>query len=313
MTKPSREDIAKLLKERYKLNDIQVTNVLEYAYGLSEQRDRANDFALAYYLNNLAIALFEMIADHNNLPDTKAINRSYILIINEIKLLYARNPKLEAIKESICWQSFDRLEHIENEIWDYKQYNENDYGIGHNAQVNTLCILNGKETPELTAELKRIIDEAEANGKAFHSILEEENNEEPNWFIPEYKLTYKIDGSIIINNVLIVKKTQSGLASDKLMNQAFKNEGKQFKPDFGENYSRNLTTTLSGMGFKKNQALQQLFFPVASNSEGVVFRSSITRDEAIKDHINTRKLDIQLKKLGAITEDKPFDMSQIPF
>lgn len=33
---PSREVIMKLLKDRYKLNDIQSTNVLEYAYGLSE-------------------------------------------------------------------------------------------------------------------------------------------------------------------------------------------------------------------------------------------------------------------------------------
>ena len=311
--KPPRPEVTETLRKYFNLDFSQIEAVMDYAYGKSQDRDKANDYAVVHYLNNIAIALFEMVADNNNPPDTKAINRSYILIINEIKLLYARNPKLEAIKESICWQSFDRLEHIENEIWDYKQYNENDYGISHNAQVNTLCILNGKETPELTAELKRIIDEAEANGKAFHSILEEENNEEPSWFIPEYKLTYKIDGSIIINDVLIVKKTQSGLASDKLMNQAFKNEGKQFKPDFGENYSRNLTTTLSGMGFKKNQALQQLFFPVASNSEGVVFRSSVTRDEAIKDHINTRKIDIQLKKLGARTEDKPFDMSQIPF
>lgn len=311
--KPPRPEVTEALRKYFNLDFSQIEAVMDYAYGKSQDRDKANDYAVAHYLNNLAIALFEMVANYNNLPGTKAINRSYILIINEIKLLYARNPELEAVKESICWQSFDRLEHIENEIWDYKQYNENDYGISHNAQVNTLCILKGKETPEFTPELKKIIDEAEANGKAFHSIIEEENDEEPNWFIPEYKLTYKIDGSIIINDVLTVKKTQSGLASDKLMTQAFQNEGNQFKPDFGKNYSRNLTTTLSGMGFKKNQALQQLFFPIASNSEGVVFRSSVTRDEAIKDHINTHKLDTQLKKLGAKTEDRPFDMSQIPF
>lgn len=311
--KPNRNEVTETLRRYFNLDFSQIEAVMDYAYGKSQDRDKANDYAVVHYLNNLAIALFEMVANYSNLPDTKAINRSYILITNEIKLLYARNPELEAIKESICWQSFDRLEHIENDIWDYKQYNESDYGISHNAQVNTLCILKGKETPEFTPELKNIIDEAEANGKAFHSILEEENNEEPNWFIPEYKLTYKIDGSIVINDVLTVKKTQSGLASDKLMTQAFQNEGNQFKPDFGKNYSRNLTTTLSGMGFKKNQALQQLFFPVASNSEGVVFRSSVTRDEAIKDRINTQKLDAQLKKLGARTEDRPFDMSQIPF
>lgn len=87
MTKPSREDIAKLLKERYKLNYIQVTGVLEYAYGLSEQRDRANDFALAYYLNERAIGLFSLVADHRDTPDTSAINRSYILITDILKKL----------------------------------------------------------------------------------------------------------------------------------------------------------------------------------------------------------------------------------
>lgn len=308
--KPDRTEVTEILRKYFNLDFSAIEAVMDYAYGKSQDRDKPNDYAIAYHLNNIAIALFEMVANHNDTPDTKAINRSYILITDELKRLYARNPELEAIKQNICWQSFDRLEHIENEIWDYKQYSENDYGVSHNAQVNTLCILNNKETPEFRPELKKIVDEAEANGKAFYAILEEADEEEPNWFIPEYKLTYKIDGSIVINDVLTVKKTQSGLASDKLMTQALQNEGKQFKPDFGKNYSRNLTTTLSGMGFKKNQALQQLFFPVASNSEGVIFRSSVSRDEAVKDRINTRKLDAQLKKLGAETEDKPFE---IPF
>lgn len=114
MNKPDREEIAKLLKARYELNDIQTDDVLEYAYSLSQLRSKPNDFAIAHYLNNLAIGLFEMVVDHNNLPDTKAVNRSYILISNELKRLYARNPELQAIKESICWQAFDRLEHIEH-------------------------------------------------------------------------------------------------------------------------------------------------------------------------------------------------------
>ena len=41
---PSREVIMKLLKDHYKLNDIQSTSVLEYAYGLSEARSKSNDF-----------------------------------------------------------------------------------------------------------------------------------------------------------------------------------------------------------------------------------------------------------------------------
>lgn len=94
MSKPSREDIAKLLKERYKLNSIQVTNVLEYAYGLSEARSKPNDFATALMLNNLAMGFFEMIANNNrNLPDTTDINRSYVLITNQLKKLGAETKQ----------------------------------------------------------------------------------------------------------------------------------------------------------------------------------------------------------------------------
>lgn len=313
MTKPSREDIAAQLKARYKLNDVQVTNVLEYAYGLSEQRDRSNDFALAYYLNERAIGLFSLVADHNNTPDISAINRSYILIVDLLKKLYARNKELQAIQQHICWNAFDRLEYIHNDIWKYTRDTNGDYGQSHNAQVNTLCILNGKETPDIAPDIKKIVDEAIANGKAFYDGLEdEEPATSPNWFVPNYWLTYKPDGAIVVNDVLTVKKTQAGMASDNLMTQAIENEGKQFKPDLGSKYTRNLTTTLSGIGFKKNEPLQQLFFPTATNN-GIVFRSQISRTEADNEHINTRKLDAKLKSLGATTEDKPFDLSEIPF
>lgn len=313
MTKPSREDIAKLLKERYKLNDIQVTNVLEYAYGLSEQRDRANDFALAYYLNERAIGLFSLVADHNNTPDTAAINRSYILITDILKKLYARNKELETIQEHICWKAFDRLEYIQNDLWEYTNDTRSDYGQSHNAQVNRLCIVNGKEKPDIAPDIKKVVDEAIANGKVFYNELEdEEPTESPSWFIPKYWLTYDGNGNIIINGVLTVKKTQAGMASDNLMAQAIENEGNHFKPDLGTNYSRNLTTTLSGMGFKKKEALQELFFPTATN-KGIVFRSEVSREDADAERINTRKLDAQLQKLGATTKDKSFDLSDIPF
>lgn len=128
MTKLSLEDITKLLKERYKLNDIQITNVLEYAYGLSEQRDRENDFTLAYCLNERAIGLFSLVADHNNTQDTAAINRSYILITDILKKLYARNKELEVIQEHIYWKAFDRLEYIQNDLW----------GVGQNDMI-VLC------------------------------------------------------------------------------------------------------------------------------------------------------------------------------
>lgn len=312
---PSREAIMKLLKDRYKLNDIQSTNVLEYAYGLSEARSKSNDFAIAHYLNNLAIGLFEMVVNHNSLPDTTAVNRSYILISNELKRLYARNPELKAISESICWQSFDRLEHIDGAFWDWKQYDENsDYGIGHNAEVNTLCIINGKETPEFSPELKKIVDEAEANGKAFYAELEEEDPEYDGKFIPEYSLTYDDNGVILVNGVLKLKKTQTGQASDMIMSQSFQHDGQSepFKPTLAT--KRQLTTIIGDMGF--DTTLRAIFFPTISKDKGIVFRSHLTRAEANAQHIDTKKLDRKLKKLGAVTEnepDRPIDLSEIPF
>ena len=310
-----REDIAKLIKERYKLNDIQVANVLEYAYSLSEQRDKANDFALAHYLNERIIALFSLVADHRNTPEVIGINRSYILIVSELKKLYERNPELKQINEHICWKTFDRLEHIQDDLWEYTAYTSSDYGQSHNAQVNRLCILNDKETPDLAPDIKKVVNKAIANSKAFYAELE---NVEPatydGKFIPNYMLTYKDDGTILINGVLKLKKTQAGQASDIIMSQSFKHDGQKgpFKPVLAT--KRPLTTIIGDMGFDKT--LRAIFFPTISKDKGIVFRSHLIRYRADAQHINTKQLDNKLKKLGAVTEnepDLPIDLSEIPF
>lgn len=195
MSKPNREDIAKLLKERYKLNDIQVTNVIEYAYGLSEARSKPNDFATAHFLNNLAIGFFEMIASNNrNTPDTTDINRSYVLITNQLKKLYERNPELKAIDDHICWKTFEAIDYVDSqELWEYTS-SDNEYGQGHNSKVNRLCIINGKEKPELSPELKAIVREAEASGKAFYAELESAKPvTSPDWYIPKKASTTSVE------------------------------------------------------------------------------------------------------------------------
>lgn len=312
MTKPSREDIAKLLKERYKLNDIQVTNVLEYAYGLSEQRDRANDFALAYYLNERAIGLFSLVADHNSTPDTTAINRSYILITDILKKLYARNKELEAIQEHICWKAFDRLEYIQNDLWEYTNDTRSDYGQSHNAQVNRLCIVNGKEKPDIAPDIKKVVDEAITVGKAYYNELEDEEpvDNSRNWFIERYTLEHKPDGTILVNGVYRLKKTQAGSAPERLMEQVVKQQNTLFKPNLGQT-TRNISTIISSMGFDKT--LRALFFPTVNQSKGVIFRQSVDRSTVLSERIDTYKLDTALQKLGVTTEQKPIDLSDIPF
>ena len=127
-------------------------------------------------------------------------------------------------------------------------------------------------------------------------------------------LTYKDDGTILINGVLKLKKAQAGQASDIIMSQSFKHDSQEgpFKPVLAT--KRPLTTIIGDMGFDKT--LRAIFFPIISKDKGIVFRSHLTRDGADAQHINTKQLDNKLKKLGAVTEnepDRPIDLSEIPF
>lgn len=276
---------------------------------------KANDYALAKHLNERAIGLFSLVADHNNTPDISAINRSYILIVDELKKLYSREPELEQINEHICWKTFDRLEYIHNDLWEYTNDTSSDYGQSHNAQVNRLCIVNDREMPYLTPKVKKIVDEAEKNDKAFYVAIEDDMpTEYDGRFIPEYTLEYKDDGTILINGVLKLKKTQAGQSSDMIMSQSFQHDGQKepFKPNLAT--KRQLTTIIGDMGFDKT--LRALFFPTISKDKGLVFRSRVTRIKADVQRIDTSQLDSKLKKLGANTEqepDRPIDLSEIPF
>lgn len=311
-----KDNLVTVYMNRYELDEASAKYVVDRAAALAkslkEPDRKANDFALAYHLNKFAIGLFEMVANNlSGLPDVSTINRSYILLVNELRKIYARNAELENISENICWQSFDRLEHIESDVWEYTNYNNNEYGLSHNAQVNRLRISHGKETPDFPPEIKKIVDEAEANGKAFFAKIEDESDVERDWFIPEYTLTYASDGSLLVNGVkgvLKVKKTQLASASAKLMEQAVAKPNELFKPNLGHNYSRTLSVTLSGLGF--SGTLRDLFFPQVSEANGVVFRPTITREEVDAEHIDTTKLDDKLKKLGADVVQKPIE---IPF
>lgn len=312
MTKPKREDIAKLLKERYKLNDVQATNVLEYAYGMSEQRDVANDYALAHYLNERAITLFSLAVDSKNPPDTDGINRSYILITDLVKKLYARNKELSAIQRHICWQAFDQIGYLDD-IWQYTDDARGDYGQSHNADVKRLCIVNGKEKPDIAPDVQKILDEAGKNVDAFIAELEDDGpapDTSRNWFIEQYSLEHKPDGTILVNGVYKLKKTQAGSAPERLMEQVVKQQNTLFKPDLGQT-TRNISTIISSMGFDKT--LRAIFFPTVNQSKGVIFRQVVGSSTISAERIDTFKLDTILQKHGATVAQKPIDLSEIPF
>lgn len=110
--------------KRYGLDETSAKYLLDrtraLAKTLSDPDRKPNDFALAKYLNERVIAIFALATDQQNNADIAAINKSYILMVNELKKLYARNPELKKISEPICWQSFDRVEYIHDSLWEYR-------------------------------------------------------------------------------------------------------------------------------------------------------------------------------------------------
>ena len=280
---------------------------------------RANDFAVAKALNERAVKIIDKIASAYQSSGFEAIgistgqlNKSYVLLVNELEKMYSRNKELDDISEKPAWKYFDIIEGSEWNINEYIYQNQNDAGQSHIAQVNRLCIITGTETPKFTEKVKTIIDEADEAISTYKTLLDEQKrisrtSEQRKWFISEYKVTYGLDGTILVNDVLKLKKVHAGSAPDRLMEQATRQPNTVFKPDLGQT-TRNLSTTLSSMGF--SGTLRSLFFPSVSKDKGILYRPVVSSKVVEAERIDTAELDTKLKELGADTEHKPVD---IPF
>lgn len=262
---------------------------------MSEQKSNANDYALAKYLNERVIAMFALVADNFNkdLPDLTDINRSYVLLVAELKKLYDRNPELSSIRDNICWRTFGTLDAIDSyDLYEYSDDYKN-HGIQHVSKVNALSINAHKEKPDITPELRKILDEAKINATAFAN----------NWFIPVY--TFEITGSGVllvngIKGVMKVKKVNASSTIDEILNQAKTNPNTTFLPSLkGHRLKRGLRTALAEVGF--TGAIEKLFMPVMDNLRGIKFRPLVTRAEANKEKIDLAEIDEKLKSLGAET------------
>lgn len=133
------------------------------------QNDPANDYALAKLLNEYAIKIFTSLDVTGSIPDYSDLNRSYIFIVDELKEIYARQPELQKIGSSICWQVIDNLELFHENIGEYKtlefEYTHSgaDYGEEHNSKVSRLCIKAKIDKPDLTPHLQQLLEEADTN------------------------------------------------------------------------------------------------------------------------------------------------------
>jgi hypothetical protein len=280
---------------------------------MSSLDDQAsNDYAVAKQLNDYAMTIISavVIADLHDLPEDfniKELNRAYILLVNELQTLYSRNAELADIKPEPVWKQFDVLKILTWAINDYANDDDSDAGQAHNARVEKLCILSGKETPDYTPEQKKLIDDTSATVTKYLRAIgraDEQNKaqKESERYIAEYTLTIKPDGTVLINDVLKLKKTQAASTTTRLLEQAVKRPDVLFMPNIGQT-SRNLSTILSSSGFTKE--LRMLFFPTISTSKGIVFRPIVTREQAELDGIDTTELDHKLKAAGAVTQPAP--------
>ena len=276
----------------------------------SEQLPEGNDYAVAKALNEEILAIIVIVVMVDLLGEPKdfrlaELNRSYILLVHELETLYERNPNLNKIKPEPIWKHFDVLQTATWEINEFLEDEENDMGQAHIARVNRLCILSDIKEPIFSEKQSKLIDYAKKVFSEYGAEMDKLNRDSlaqkaSNWQIPKYHLTYRLDGTIWINDLLKIKKANAGSTTERLMEQAIKRPGELFIPDL--NGARNLSTIISSAGF--TQTTKGLFFPTVS-SKGIVFRQNITADQARADNIDTTELDLLLKNLGAETE--PFN------
>lgn len=266
--------------------------------------NQANDYALAKCFNERAWRILWYVADLYPLypHDLDKVNRNYIFLVKELLDIYDRNEELRDIRPKPSWQLYKHVDGYEKEIADLQDDRTGDTGQIHTASVTRLCILNGKEDPDLTEQQEQLITEAdeiisvmgkEIDKEKAHAQAMKERRQ-----IAEYKLSYdELRGKIIINDVYQLNKrsTNDGSNIDKLLKQALSQPNKAFVPQL--NTTKNLSTILNNAGF--DPLLRQLFFPTARKGKGVFCRPIVTRAEADDEGIDTTNLDLKLKELGA--------------
>ena len=275
---------------------------------MNKDFNQANDYALAYELNSRVWQILWYVADLYPFfgKDLDKINRNYIFLVQELLDIYERNKELQDIEPKPIWQQYKHIDGYEKEIADLQDDRTGDTGQLHTAAVKRLCIISTKEDSELSERQKDLITEAdEIIAVLVHTFEEEKTQAEAfrqnnrDWYISEYKLTYQY-GAIIVNDVLKLKKAHDGSALDELMLQAFRSPNKIFPFTPKKPTERSVSIILSSAGF--TEPLRRLFFPEAGKSRGVFFRPNVSHEKAKAEHIDTTELDQRLKELGATTE-----------
>ena len=174
------------LKKEYGLSTDDADSVLAYATFLSktEKSDKiTNEYAVAKALNDVVYEILRTISTtykdrlfDSSKVDIQPLNKSYILLVSELKKIYTWNVKLQEIKPEPVWDWLDTLEGREWELVEQDSMgNSSDLGKGHIAQVNKLNIIEGADKPLYTPIIEHLINEAESAIKDFKKLLIIEN------------------------------------------------------------------------------------------------------------------------------------------
>lgn len=291
----------------------------------AKKTSQANDYAVAMVLNEKVNNIFTFIGMFQTLAwydefDAAELNRAYILLVNELEILYDRTPKLKEIDPKPLWMKYDV---IKDKMYVIQKYVEK-HGVSrdHILRVERLCILAGEVAPQFNPEQKKhikYIDEIsdkyiaalqDPTKKTPKEALQEKLSENPDprderyWCIEKYTVTYKPDGTILINDVFKLKKVHINSTLDRLIEQAIGHPNTLFKPEIGKT-ARNLSTVLSSAGF--TSTLRDIFFPIVSEEKGIMFRPTVTREEVLQERIDTYELDTMLFERGVESVVRPND------
>lgn len=143
------------------------------SYQMSDNDNSANDYALAKLLNERVINIFTMVVDNRNTPDFTAVNRSYILMVDELKRIYDRQPELKKIGTPICWRVLENLEQAHEVVLSIEfTHSGSDYGEEHNSNVSTLCFRANIDKPALSPQIEKLLSEADRNIAYFKTELD---------------------------------------------------------------------------------------------------------------------------------------------
>lgn len=313
------EDVDKVLAYTKELKNGKYQTASTSEANKSIEEKYAVDFANAKELNEILSKLVNIAYNSSKHSDSdiEEADKHYILLSDELRNIYKGNPKLSAIEVTAIWQQHDFIKNQEHSINEYYNFSGYEAEQEHIGRVNRLCVLSGSKKPKYTSTIKKIVTKAK-------KLIQKENDDKDNGtrqadgYIPEYVISRK-GRTLYLNNVLYIKTPQNVGAPIALVEQMFENEGKLFKPDFGKNYTRSISSVIADVGFEKE--LKKIFFSTISSSEGIIFRNNVSRQVVDEEKINTKKLDAELRKKGAeirkfeseIRDDTPIDLSDIPF